>query len=62
MSNRRRYGNRLEIDEFCRVEVDVIRFDVSKLESGLFRHVPIKYVFELSRREERQRQRAVAAS
>lgn len=35
------------------VEVDVVRFRGKKLRSGLFRHRPVKFVFDLARRRKR---------
>jgi len=37
-----------------RVEVDLIRFESTKLPSGLYRHTAAKYVFQLSKRDSRE--------
>lgn len=37
------------------VEVDRVRFEGRKLASGLFRHQPVKFVFELGKRRKRKR-------
>ena len=61
----RKGGNRLpsEAKASERVEADVVRFEVEKLPSGLFRHSPAKFVFEISRQEREGRLRkAVAAT
>jgi hypothetical protein len=34
-----------------RVEVDLIRFEATKLPSGLYRHQPAKFVFQLSNKD-----------
>jgi len=35
------------------VEVDLVRFRGKRLASGLFRHRPVKFIFELTRRRRR---------
>jgi hypothetical protein len=37
-----------------RVEVDLVRFESTRLPSGLFRHTAAKFVFQLSKRDARE--------
>jgi hypothetical protein len=50
MGKRRQRGAQQESESAPRrLEIDLIRFEATRLPSGLFRHDPVKYVFQLSR-------------
>jgi carboxyl-terminal processing protease len=51
-----RKGNRQEAREKGsprRLEIDLIRFEATRLPTGLYRHNPVKWIFEISRHRQR---------